>query len=141
MMRNIESIFKLSKYFFAKFASFDKYLFSNLPNFTNQFNESRFQSVDNLSEERRNFLSGLKRIDNGDGRTRNVYMLSDQLVIKVAKNVDGIEANKNEFECYQKVPSDLLPKVHETSDDFSWIISDYAKGVVSEKILKKIIFS
>jgi hypothetical protein len=62
-----------------------------------------------------------------DGRTRNVYMLSDQLVIKVAKNIDGIEANKNEFECYQKVPSDLLPKVHEASNDFSWIVSNYAK--------------
>lgn len=126
-MQTAKFILNLSKYFLNKFAIFDKSLFSNLPHFTNDSNSDRFQSVDNLSSDRRDFLSNLKRIDNDDGRTRNVYMLSDQLVIKVAKNIDGIDANKNEFECYQKGSSDLLPKVHEASDDFSWIISDYAK--------------
>lgn len=62
----------------------------------------------------------------GNGSSRQVFQINDEKVLKLAKNSKGLA--QNEFEGqpdYYKAELSIFPKVFKTSDDYSWIISEF----------------
>lgn len=60
----------------------------------------------------------------GSGTARSVFQLSDEKVLKLAKNPKGIAQNETEADGYAQT-YDVLPNLYETADDNSWIVMEY----------------
>lgn len=121
---------------------FDIKEFDSLPSFVNRtinFNILPSDSGNNnrrLSLERHKYLSKLQKI--GEGTTRSTYILSPKKAIKVADDIYGIEQNKIEYRILSSLSSDLLPKVYDRSDNYSWIIVELVRPLYNEDEIKNL---
>lgn len=71
----------------------------------------------------------------GKGSSRAVFMLNDQLCLKVAMNRFGVEQNRKEWE--RADPKyDVLTRVHGHDSEFGYIVSEYALPLESDDIEK-----
>lgn len=78
----------------------------------------------------------LDRIGGGSGRI--VYLISDDRVLKVAKNAKGIAQNRVEVDLgYDNYIKYIITNIYDNADDNSWILVERAKKV-SEKRLKEL---
>jgi hypothetical protein len=70
----------------------------------------------------------------GSGFTRKVYDYDNDSVLKIAKNADGIQANKQEFYNHQNIDSPLIPKIieHDTKNH-KWSLHEKVKPFKSKK--------
>lgn len=111
----ISNLLDLSSVFY-KFAEFNKWDFDRLPIFKGHHN-----SYQAPSDERELYLEkNTKFLNEGSGR--KVYKLSDRSVLKVAIDRFGIIQNKVEYSILKRGNfSDLLPKIFDRSEDYSWI--------------------
>ena len=77
----------------------------------------------------------------GSGSSRLVFMLSDNIVLKLAfgiKKEAGMAQNRIEYERYEETKSKLLPVVYDHSDNFEYIVCEHvipADNADFEKIL------
>lgn len=60
----------------------------------------------------------------GNGSARSVFQLSDEKVLKLAKNPKGIAQNETEADAYAQTYG-CMPNLYETADDNSWIVMEY----------------
>lgn len=60
----------------------------------------------------------------GNGSSRVVFQVNDQLCLKLAKNQKGVAQNQLEGEAY-KERYDCMPKVYEKDDNDLWIVCEY----------------
>ena len=124
----ISNLLDLSSVFY-KFAEFDKWYFDRLPTFKDHHN-----GYQTPSDERELYLEkNTKFLNEGSGR--KVYKLSDRSVLKVAIDRFGIIQNKVEYSILKRGNfSDLLPKVFDRSEDYSWIEVEFVTEVPGNEI-------
>lgn len=76
--------------------------------------------------------------DIGNGSSRRVFSLNDNMVLKLACSMDvkmrnaGIEQNRHEYELYMKFDTPLLPKIYQIDDNFTYLVSEAVLPVVEE---------
>jgi hypothetical protein len=59
----------------------------------------------------------------GQGSSRSVYAISDELVLKVARNEAGIAQNKAEYQAYAKLSDcSMITKIFYYQDNFQWLL-------------------
>ena len=61
-----------------------------------------------------------------EGSSRIVFQLNDNFVIKLAMGYDGFMQNEREYKLSKAIDSELLTKVIYCSDDYSYIVAEYA---------------
>lgn len=70
----------------------------------------------------------------GAGSSRIVYILSGKKVLKIAKNEKGFAQNEQEFNVFSDPDSkNIVAKIFDHADDFSWLISELTRPLKSEK--------
>ncbi len=78
----------------------------------------------------------LQKIGSGTGRI--VYNIDGQKVLKLAKNTKGVAQNETEANAgYYRDTQHIVTEVFDSSDDNTWLISEFAKKV-SEKRIKEL---
>ena len=94
-------------------SSFDMELFKKLPSFTKRIEYA---------------ASHLKRISSGSGRV--VFEIDDKKVLKIAKNIKGLEQNTTEAEYFiQNNYGDIVTKLYDSHIDDQWIEMEKATKV------------
>lgn len=68
----------------------------------------------------------------GNGSSRMVFQIDDDKVLKLAKNAKGVAQNEEEESKYYAVFDDVLPRVYEASEDYSYIVSEYVLQAKNE---------
>lgn len=62
----------------------------------------------------------------GSGFSRNSYLIkSKNIVMKIAKNQEGINQNINEYSIYKKTKSPIITKTFKISKDGTYVLSEY----------------
>lgn len=102
--------------------------------------DSAFAQEDN-SEPQMRYCTKWLGFPDSMGSSRAVYMLNDNLVLKLAYGMRyyaGIDQNRAEYELYQKVDSPLLAKILYHDKNFTYLISEHVipcKAEDFEKLL------
>jgi hypothetical protein len=68
-------------------------------------------------------LLGFNLKNLGQGSSRTVYALSEDLVLKVARNKAGIAQNEAEYRAYEKLPDcSIIARIFYYQKDFQWLV-------------------
>lgn len=70
----------------------------------------------------------------GEGSSRDAFILTSRYALKVAKTKKGIVQNKEEIKSFNKIPKsvvDLFIKVYESDPDGKWMITDLVRPLSS----------
>lgn len=75
----------------------------------------------------------LERIGSGSGRI--VYNIDGEKALKLAKNAKGVAQNEAEANAgYYMDTQNIVAKVFDNADDYTWLISELAKKVTKKRI-------
>jgi hypothetical protein len=96
------------------------------------FNVEYFKTINNFSKRIKYCDQTLRRL--GSGSARTVYMINDNIVLKLAKNTKGIQQNSVEAQYENEWYFDnIITKIYETTEDNQWVISEFAKKLTPNR--------
>lgn len=104
----------------------------------NNFDFSHFNSLS--IKERVSYCKSVFGEKLGEGGSRIVFRYDSDKVLKIPKNKFGVAQNLGEITEYRRLanPTMLLPKIYDCdSDNWSYIISEYAKVMTVEEFFEK----
>lgn len=61
----------------------------------------------------------------GNGSARIVFQIDDEKVLKLAKNEKGIAQNEEENNRYYAMYDNILPRVYDCADNYSYLVSEF----------------
>lgn len=95
------------------------------------FSIGEFKKFDHYEEVYDYLIERLEYV--GEGSSRIVFIYNNKYVIKIAKNIEGIEQNKFEFELSQDYEiNEFVAKVEEVGKSFIWIMSEIVRPLNSQ---------
>ena len=95
-----------------------------------------FEKIKSFAGKMKAANENLTRIGSGTGRV--VYDIDGTKVFKIAKNAKGVAQNEAEINIgYYSYNQNIVTKIFESADDYTWIIAEAGKRV-NEKRIKQI---
>lgn len=92
----------------------------------NEFNLKTFSELNNYKERMVYCGEFLRKL--GMGSSRTVYEINDKQVLKIAKNVVGMEQNETEANALiQQQFSDVVTYCYEAHQNFLWVVMERAQ--------------
>lgn len=104
----------------------------------NNFDFSYFNSLS--IKERVSYCKSAFGKKLGEGGSRIVFRYDSDKVLKIPKNKYGVAQNLGEITEYRRLadPTMLLPKIYDCdSDNWSYILCEYARGMSDEEFFEK----
>ena len=95
------------------------------------FSLKMLSSFDDFRKSQSYVKSFFKKI--GSGSSRDVFKISDDRVLKLAKNKEGILQNEEEYDkSLSEAP--FFAKIYQIDDDSKWLVMEYASKIKNSLI-------